>query len=214
MSERTMSSIVAASFALSFVLMSASACSPLGVAVGAGATAGIAVAQERTVEDALSDAEIKLRLNEAWFSHDHAMHAALSSTVTEGRVLVTGQLTDPDKRVDAIRIAWEQPGVQEVINEVNLVEKGGGVTSYAKDTIITTRLKGKLTFDREVASINYSIDTVGGVIYLMGVALSRQELERVLDHARTIPGVINVVSYVRLRPAVATGSENGQTTEL
>ena len=37
-----------------------------------------------------------------------------------------------------------------------------------------------------------------GVVYLMGVAQSPDELERVIEHARNIAYVERVVSYVRL----------------
>jgi len=50
-----------------------------------------------------------------------------------------------------------------------------------------------------VQSINYTVDTVDHVVYLMGVAQDETELNRTIDHARRTKGVSNVVSYVRLR---------------
>ena len=47
-------------------------------------------------------------------------------------------------------------------------------------------------------SINYNIDVVQGIVYLMGVAQSQAELNRVIEKARTIPDVKQVVSYVKL----------------
>ncbi len=66
------------------------------------------------------------------------------------------------------------------------------------DTTITTKLRARLTGDRNVSGINYSIETVHGTVYLMGTALDRAELDRVIAHARDISGVKNVVSYVRI----------------
>ena len=48
-------------------------------------------------------------------------------------------------------------------------------------------------------SINYNVDCVAGTIYLMGVAQDQAELQRVIDHARDISYVRNVVSFVRLK---------------
>ena len=47
--------------------------------------------------------------------------------------------------------------------------------------------------------VNYSIETINGVIYVMGIAQSQDELDRVVNHARNISGVQRVVSYVRLK---------------
>jgi hypothetical protein len=47
--------------------------------------------------------------------------------------------------------------------------------------------------------VNYNVDCVGGTIYLMGVAQNKAELQRVIDHARDIPYVRQVVSYVRIK---------------
>jgi hypothetical protein len=46
--------------------------------------------------------------------------------------------------------------------------------------------------------VNYSIDTVQAVVYLMGVAQNQAELDKVMSYARTVPYVKQVVSYVKL----------------
>jgi osmotically-inducible protein OsmY len=53
-----------------------------------------------------------------------------------------------------------------------------------------------LLFDKDIKSINYSTDTVNGVVYVFGVARSQTELDRVINHARNLEYVTNVVSYV------------------
>ncbi len=126
------------------------------------------------------------------------MYRLLSLQVQEGRVLVSGLVPDQEMRLDAIRLAWQPEGVREVINEVRVEEEGGGVEDFALDTWISTELKAKLVFDKEVSSVNYSIETVHGVVYLMGIAQSPGELNRVVEHARNIAYVERVVSYVRM----------------
>ena len=49
---------------------------------------------------------------------------------------------------------------------------------------------------REVLSINYSIETVNGTVYLLGIAQDDAELVRVIEHARGIENVKRVVSHV------------------
>ncbi len=125
------------------------------------------------------------------------MFAKLDLTVNEGRVLITGIVQNPEARVEAVRLAWQPKGVKQVINEIR-VDKSEGFTGYARDTWITARLRTAITFDKHISSINYTIDTVAGTVYLMGAAQSQAELDRVTRTARTIPDVKRVVSYVRI----------------
>ncbi len=55
-----------------------------------------------------------------------------------------------------------------------------------------------MTLDERVRTINYNIETVNGVIYLIGIARDRDELDRVIEYARNIPYVRKVVNYVLL----------------
>ena len=187
-------------YGFAFVLLSAmalQACSTVGIATTAGATGGMAAAREGGFMQTAVDTRIKLEINELWFNYDLDAFSKLSLTVEQGRVLVTGVVQNPDHRVEAIRLAWQPKGVTQVINEVR-VANSEGVSGFARDTWITTNLRGKIIFDKEVQSINYSIETVQGTVYLMGIAQDRAELNRVIEHARNTSYVRQVVSYVKM----------------
>jgi len=170
----------------------------VGAAVGAGATAGVAIAQERSVGAAIDDTTIQLNINSALLQKNEALFRNVGTEVVEGRVLLTGVVLTPEDRIEAGRLAWTVNGVKEVLNEVAVSDKSS-VADFAKDSWITAQLRTKLLGDRLVSDINYSIETVNGTIYLMGIAQSEAELERVTGHARTIRGVQRVVSHVRLK---------------
>lgn len=180
-------------FAGLFVL---SACSPVGTAVGVGAALGIAAAKEGGVSGAAEDLRIKAQISDRWFKYDLDTFAKLNLNIDQGRVLITGVVQNPDHRVEAVRLAWQVEGVRQVINEIHVAE-GEGFPGYVRDQWITTRLRTLLTFDRAVQSINYSIDTVQGTVYLMGVAQNQAELNRVIETARTLSHVRQVISYVK-----------------
>lgn len=173
------------------------ACTGVGLLTGAAAVTGISAAQEGGLSRAASDTAIKVRVNEAWFQYDVDAFTKLSTTVNQGRVLITGVVQNPEHRVEAVRLAWQVPDVTQVINEIRVAESDG-VKGFVRDSWITSRLRGSLTIDRKVQSINYSIDTVQGIVYLMGVAQNQAELNHVIEKARTISGVKQVVSYVKL----------------
>lgn len=172
-----------------------SACAP--ALVGGGVVAGMAATQEGGISGAVDDAKIRIQINDLWFRSNVEMFRKLDLTVNQGRVLITGVVQNPEDRVEAVRLAWQAGGVRQVINEIKVADSEG-VTGYIRDTWITARLRTALTLDDMVQNLNYSIDTVQGTVYLMGVASSQAELNRVLELARTIPNVTRVVSYIKL----------------
>ncbi len=190
---------------LSPVLLSS--CAALGVAIGA--KAGISASKEGGIAGALSDVRIQAEINDLWFKYSTEAFGQIDMTITNGRVLLTGIVQNPDHRVEAVRLAWKPKGVGQVINEIKIAESEG-VKGFARDSWITTRLRASILFDKEVQSLNYTIDTVQGTIYLMGVASSQEELDKVTELARTIKDVQSVVSYVKM-PSLTDGNQPQST---
>jgi osmotically-inducible protein OsmY len=195
----TFRSALLAPFAATALLgLIAGGCTPVGVAAG-GAAVGVTAAQtEKGFRRSVADTEIRIAINDLWFQADEEMFRKVNLQVQEGRVLLTGNVRLPEQRVEAVRLAWQAPGVREVINEIE-VSDTSGLSNLARDTWISTQLKSTLLFDKDVSSINYSIETVNQAIYLMGVAQSQAELDRVVGHAKSISYVRRVVSYVLLK---------------
>ncbi len=192
--QRTVYRAAAALLSVGFL----SACSVPGMVIGAGATAGIAAAEERGVETALDDLQIDVEIKRHFLDEDENLLASISTEVREGRVLLTGVVEDPETRITAARLAWAVDGVAEVINEIK-VAGDASLAQASKDIFISTELRARLMGDGDVSAINYSIETVRGTIYLLGIARSQSELQRVINHARNVSGVRNIVPYVRVK---------------
>ena len=180
------------------LVLALGACSAPATVVGAGATGAVAAAEERGLKGAIRDSRIRTEINYYWLEHDRTMLRGLSTAVYEGRVLLTGVAVSEVRRNDAVRLAWKPDGVKEVINEI-IVDAKGASGAFARDAWISTKLRSKLLFDGEIVGINYSIDTVRGTVYLLGVAQDRVELERVINHARNLSYVRRVVSHAILK---------------
>ena len=166
--------------------------------VGAGATVGVAAAQERGIKGRAKDLRIEALVLTRYLNVGLKLTTTIGVEVYNGRVLLTGATKDLKLSDKAVKIAWSVAGVTDVINEIQL-EKGVTVTDYAHDTWITTKLKSKLAFDKDILAINYAIETVNRTVYLIGIAQDQSELARVMAHANSISRVINVVNHVKLR---------------
>jgi len=172
-------------------------CSPVGMATGAGAYVGLAAFEERGFSQSMTDKRIALAIFDGWLKADEDLPTSLAATVHEGRVLVTGALQDEDLVLKAIALAWAVPGVEVVINEIQPVDTG--LLDLTRDTWIETQLRGRLLVDGDVLAINYAYDVSGGVVYLIGIAQSEGELDRVVGHASEIGYVRGVINHVRIK---------------
>jgi osmotically-inducible protein OsmY len=168
-------------------------------AIGIGASAGTAAAEERGLEGAIGDTKIRAEINHLWLQADIEMYRQVTLTISEGRVLLTGVVTTESARNNAVRLAWQATGVKEVLNELQVRAEGEPGLDEANDVWIQQKLKARLLTDKEIRNINYTIDVTDSVIYLMGIAQSSNELERAIAHARDISGVKRVISHVRLK---------------
>ena len=190
--------LVLSYLATSALMAPLAGCSAWDLALGGGATAANAASEERGLGQAVNDNGIMLGITNAMLNTDSDMLVQVDVAVHEGRVLLAGRVDKPETRITAVRLAWQQPNVVEVIDEIK-VSNSEDLGEYAHDVWLAQILRNTLLIDSHVRSINYNVDCVTGTIYLMGVAQDQTELQRVIDHARDIPYVRGVVSYVRLK---------------
>ena len=180
------------------VLLGASLQGCVGAVIGAGATAGTAAMEERGIAGVTDDTAIRVRLNGLLSAKDERLWRKVGLQVYMGRVLLTGAVETEEMRSEAVRLAWEAEGVREVINEIQIADSGGA-SGFARDSWIVAQLKSALLFDKDVSSINYSVESVGGTVYVIGLAQDRAELNRVLKHARGMSYDKKVVNYVQIK---------------
>lgn len=167
--------------------------------VGAGASAGVAAAEERGLDGAVDDLKIRAEINHLWFQKDVEMYRKVTLNISEGRVMLTGMVPTEQARADAVRLSWQVGGVKEVLNEIKVVAAGESGWDQANDLWIQNKLKARLLTDGDVKNINYIVDVTDSVVYLLGIAQSSAELDRVIAHARDVSGVKRVISHVRLK---------------
>jgi|GEM_PF-767381 len=185
---------------LATALFTLSGCAPMFI-FGGSASAGTTLTKEQTVGSSIDDVNIWTKIK-ADFLKDHkeipGVLTNVSVEVSEGRVLLTGNVESSDDRLKVLRIAWQQNGVREVINEIKLTRKNPGLKQYAKDLWITTQVKTKLLANKEIKSVNYNIETIDNIVYILGVASSKDELNLLVTIIEDLKGVEKVITYVRI----------------
>ena len=172
-----------------------SSCSPVGLAVGAGASLMTASQTEKGLKVSAKDLRIKTEINHNLFQKDHELFGAVKVSVDNGRVLITGSVPSPQDRIEISKLSWKVGNVREVINEVQVTNKAS-FTNRAKDLLINKSLQTQLLLDQSINFINFSVDTVNGVVYIFGIARDQGEINRIIKHARNINYVENIVNYM------------------
>lgn len=174
-----------------------SSCAP--IVLGGAAKAGSMVAEERSVGDTIDDTGIWTNIKSLYLQKSvDNIFSAVNVEVKQGRVLLTGRVNNPEDRVEAVRLAWQPDGVKEVINEIQITDKSG-IGDVANDFWINTQVNAKLLVEKNVRSINYSVDTINGIVYLMGVAQNDWEMHQAALVASRVKGVKRVISHVRVK---------------
>ena len=182
---------------LAFALMNLSGCVPV-VATGA-TTVAMTAAEERTMGSALDDTAIKARILSNYVNRDfEKLFIDVDVSVNEGRVLLTGKVKKPETAVDAVKLTWLVPGVKEVINELTVTDTSS-LKDVSRDAYIKGRIKSQFLLDKDIRSVNYTLEVENAVVYLFGIAQSQAELDKTARIASTTPYVQKVISHVRLK---------------
>ena len=154
--------------------------------------------EERSFNNFVGDTIILAQLKNSYFSNNEKIFFNVSVEVIEGRVLLTGSVEQIDERIEATKLAWGIEGVNEVINEIQ-ISNDEGILDYANDLIMKTKINAKLLLEKDILNLNYSVEVVNGIVYLIGIAQSQDELNSVINISKNIYGVQNVINYVRLK---------------
>ena len=121
----------------------------------------------------------------------------IKTKVLDGRIFLTGNVDDPEEKLQITKLAWETEGVRSVRNDIKIKEKFNFKRS-AKDVLITSQLKTAMIFSKNIKASNYNVDTYKKKIYIYGIALTSDEKKEVIDEAKQILDVESVVASILL----------------
>ena len=145
------------------------------------------------IDDSIMDKNLETRLlllNKNYF-------LSVKTKVLDGRIFITGKINNPEEKLKITKLAWETEGVRSVKNDLKVKEKFNFKQS-AKDLLITSQLRTALIFNKQIKSANYNIDTYKKKIYIYGIANSEDEKKEVINEAKQILDVGDVIASILL----------------
>tara|TARA_Y100001935_G_scaffold236083_1_gene220495 strand:- start:607 stop:1170 length:564 start_codon:yes stop_codon:yes gene_type:complete len=159
---------------------------------------GVSVAFDpRSVGTQIDDSIMQKNLSARILLLDKKYLFSINSKVLDGRIFLTGKVEDPEEKLKLTKMAWETDGVRSVRNDIKVKEEFNFKQS-AKDILITSQLRTALIMNKNIKATNYQIDTYKKKIYLYGIAITSNEKEDVLDEAKKIKDVKDVIASILL----------------
>ena len=159
---------------------------------------GVSVALDpRSLGTQIDDSIMQKNLSARLIIMDKKFFLSIKSKVLDGRIFLTGKVDNPEEKLKITKLAWETEGARSVRNDIKIKEKFNFQQS-AKDILITSQLRTALILNKEIKATNYQIDTYKKKIYVYGIALTPDEKELVVNEAKEILDVEDVIASILL----------------
>ena len=159
---------------------------------------GVSVALDpRSVGTQIDDSIMQKNLSARMILLDKKYLLSVKSKVLDGRIFLTGKVENPEDKLKLTKMAWETEGVRSVRNDIK-VKEDFDFKQSAKDLLITSQLRTALILDKEIKSTNYQIDTYKKKIYIYGIAMTSDEKNKVIDEAKQVLDVKDVIASILL----------------
>ena len=179
-----------------FIVLFLSSC--IGTASQGVFGTGVSVALDpRSVGTQIDDSIMQKNLGARLVLTNKSYLLSLNVKVLDGRIFITGKVDNPEEKLLITKAAWETKGVRSVKNDIRIKEKFNFKQS-AKDLLITSQLRTALIFNKEIKATNYQIDTYKKKIYIYGIALKSEERKKVINEAKEILDVEDVIASIFL----------------
>ena len=159
---------------------------------------GVSIALDpRSIGTQIDDSIMQKNLVARLVLKDKKYLLSIKTKVLDGRIFITGKVDDPEEKLQITKSAWETQGVRSVKNDINIKEEFNFKIS-AKDLLITSQLRTALIFNKNIKASNYNIDTYKKKIFIYGIALTSDEREEVINEAKQILDVKDVIASIFL----------------
>ena len=159
---------------------------------------GVSVALDpRSLGTQIDDSIMQKNLSTRLALNEKSYLISINVKVIDGRIFITGKVDDPEEKLKITKFAWETKGVRSVKNDIKIKEEFNFKQS-AKDLLITSQLRTAIIFNKEIKASNYQIDTYKKKIYIYGIALTSDERKKVINEAKEILDVENVIASILL----------------
>ena len=177
-----------------FLLVLLSAC--VGSSSSGVFGTGVSVALDpRTLGTQIDDSIMQKNLQARLTLSEKKYLLKISVKVLDGRIFLGGNVDEPEEKLNITKMAWETKGARSVKNNIAIKQKFS-FKNVAKDILITSQLRTALIISKSVKAANFNIDTINQKIYVFGIAYDENEKKEIIQEAKQIVDVQEVVTSI------------------
>ena len=159
---------------------------------------GVSVALDpRSLGTQIDDSVMQKNLAARLTLREKSYLLSINTKVLDGKIFLTGKVDDLEEKLQITKLAWETKGARSVKNDIKIKEDFNFKQS-AKDLLITSQLRTALIFNKKIKATNYQIDTYKKKIFIYGIALTKEEKIEVINEAKEILDVRDVIESIVL----------------
>ena len=159
---------------------------------------GVTIALDpRTIGTQIDDSIMQKNLSAKLISMNKNYFLSVKTKVLDGRIFVTGKVDTIEEKLKITKLGWEIKGARSVKNDLQIKEKFNFQQS-AKDILITSQLRAAMITSKKIKAVNYNIDTYKKKIYIYGIAQGEDERAEVINEAKQILDVEDVITSILL----------------
>ena len=159
---------------------------------------GVSIAFDpRTVGTQIDDSIMQKNLSAKLINMNTNYILSVKTKVLDGRIFITGKVDTVEEKLKITKLGWEIKGARSVKNDLQIKEKFD-FQRAAKDLLITSQLRTAMITNKKIKSVNYNIDTYKKKIYIYGIAENEEERSEVINEAKEILDVEDIISSILL----------------
>ena len=159
---------------------------------------GVSIAIDpRTIGTQIDDSLMQKNLRAKLLIMKKGYVLSVKSKVLDGRIFITGKVKTVEEKLKITKLAWEIKGARSVKNDLQIKDKFN-FQQTAKDLLITSQLRASMISSKKIKSVNYNIDTYKKKIYIYGIAKNEEERTEVINEAKQILDVEDVITSILL----------------
>tara|TARA_B100000676_G_C17863979_1_gene724914 strand:+ start:56 stop:649 length:594 start_codon:yes stop_codon:yes gene_type:complete len=159
---------------------------------------GVSIAYDpRTLGTQIDDSMMQKNIRAKVVAMKPSYIISVKTKVLDGRIFLTGKVDTVEDKLKITKLAWETKGARSVKNDLRIKEKFNFQQS-TKDALITSQLRAAMVISKKIKSPNFDIDTYKNKIYIYGIASNEEERNEVLNEAKQILDVEDVIPSIFL----------------
>lgn len=163
-----------------------------------GCTVYDVAVEERNPGDWSNDKKISFLIEKQFLEDDDVKYLDFDAYTYEGKVYIIGEYESRTQVDKAVKIAKSVEGVRTVTTYV-LPKREHDYCGTTDNIDIYARIKEKLIGDKNIWSTNIDIEVLQCNVVMLGLVGSSDEITRAVTHAKSVSGVRNVKSFLRVK---------------